>query len=262
MIYNLNGQPFLPLDNYIDVDTFLTFKSKIAYLYATNTEKSIASWVAGGYNTGNEWANFSGDKKSLYHTYHEVIPTESEEIQNHVKQLELDSPYDKGNKLSTYFGIMYGTTPITVLHLTTGHDQLEWLDFVTSEYDDFKTWVTALPFSNITNVDVFYKPADVAPSIHRDYNLFPYMDGPGDVPDCLNRNLLLIRWVISDGFCMYDVDDHKNIAAEYDTKGCYALTFDDRNFHGKMDDHTPVWFYVKVEGTFTPEFKNKLNISN
>ena len=112
MIYKLAKEPFLSLDSYIDVNTFLSFKSKIAYLYATNSEKSISSWVAGGYNTGKEWAHFSGNKKSLYHTYHEDIPNESKEVQDHVKRLELDSPYNKGNELATYFGIMYGTTPI------------------------------------------------------------------------------------------------------------------------------------------------------
>lgn len=261
MLLTLAGKPFLPLDQYIDVDTFLKFKSKIAYLYATNTEKSISSWVAGGHNTGAEWAHFSGSKKSLYHTYHEDIPNSSLDIQEHVKRLEFDSPYNKGNDLATYMALMFGTTPITVLHLTDGnHNRLQWLDFVNDEFDDFKEWVSKLPFKNITNVDVFFKPADVAPSIHRDYNLFPYMDGEQPMPARLDRNLLLIRWTLSDGFCIHDVDDDKNVKAEYDTSGCYALTFDDRNYHGKMIEHTPVWFYVKIEGTFTPEFKKQLGI--
>lgn len=261
-LLTLAGKPFIPLDNFIDVDKFLTFKSKIAYLYATNTDKSISSWVAGGYNTGKDWAHFSGDKKSLYHTYHEDIPNMSAEIQEHVAKLEYDSPYNKGNDLATYMGLMFGTTPITVLHLTTGdHDKMRWLDFVTDEYEEFKTWVSKLPFVNVTNVDVFFKPADVAPSIHRDYNLFPYMDGPEPMPEMLERNLILIRWVMSDGFCIHDIDNDTVVNAEYDTGGCYSLTFDDRNYHGKLHEHTPVWFYVKVEGQFTPEFKKQIGIN-
>lgn len=261
MLLTLADKPFLPLDNYIDVEKFLSFKSKIAYMYASNIDKSISSWVAGNYNTGKDWEYFSNGKKSLYHTYYEDIPNESPEIQEHVKRLELDSPYDKGNKLATYMALMYGTTPITVLHLTSGNDKLQWLDFVTDEYNDFKEWVENLPFTEIVNVDVFFKPADVAPSIHIDYNLFPYMNGPEPLPEKLDRNLLLIRFVPSDGFCIYDIDENKNVLGEYDTAGCYSMTFDDRNFHGKLNDHLPVWFYVKVEGTFTLEFKKQLELN-
>jgi hypothetical protein len=257
----LANKAFLPLDRYIDVNTFLTFKSKIAYLYASNTEKSISSWVAGGYNTAEEWEKFSEGKKSLYHMYHEDIPKLSSEIQEHVSRLEVNSPYNKGNNLATYMGLMFGTTPITVLHLTTGdHDNMQWLDFVTDEFNDIKEWVAKLPFVNVTNVDVFFKPADAAPGIHRDYNLFPYTEGPQPLPEVLNRNLLLIRWTLSDGFCIYDIDENKNVLGEYDTAGCYSMTFDDRNYHGKLHDNLPVWFYVKIEGQFTSEFKKQINL--
>jgi hypothetical protein len=261
-MFMLAGKPFIPLDNYINIDRFLSFKSEIAYLYASNTEKSISSWVAGGYDTSADCKKFSGNKKSLYHVFHEDIPTASTKIQKHVRQLESNSPYNKGNNLATYMGLMFGTTPITVLHLTTGaHDKLQWLDFVTDEFADFKKWVSELPFLNITNVDIFYKPADVAPSIHKDYNLFPYTEGTQPLPENLNRNLLLIRWNLGDGFCIYDIDQNNNVIAEYDTAGCYSLTFDDRNYHGKLNEHLPVWFYVKVEGQFTSEFKKILNIN-
>lgn len=257
-MFTLAGSPFLPLDQYIDVDTFLSFKSKIAYLYASNQEKRISSWVAGGYNTSTDWERFSEGKKSLYHLYHEDIPNLSTEIQEHVAKLAVDSPYQKGEKLATYMGMMFGTTPIDVLHLTKNK---QWQDFVTDEFDNFKQWVEALPFNDVFSVDIFFKPADYAPSIHRDYNLFPYSEeGPQDMPVTLTRNLLLIRWAISDGFCIYDVKDNKDVVAEYDTAGCYSLTFDDRNYHGKLKDNPPVWFYVKIEGQFTPEFKKRIGI--
>jgi hypothetical protein len=259
-MFTLAGRPFIPLDSYIDVNTFLTFKSKIAYLYACNSEKSVSSWVAGGYNTSKEWNIFSPGKKSLYHTYHEDIPNESLEIQQHVSKLEIDSPYQKGAKLATYMGLMYGTTPIDVLHLTTGDKTLQWLDFVTDEFDQFKQWILNLPFDNITNVDIFHKPADIAPGIHRDYNLFPYTEGPQPLPENLDRNLLLVRWNLGDGFCIYDVEDDKKVNAEYDTANCYSMTFDDRNYHGKLNEHLPVWFYVKVEGKFSLDFKNKIGL--
>lgn len=261
MLFTIAGKPFLPLDQYIDIDTFLTFKSQIAYLYASNDEHAISSWVAGGYDTAKDWEHINGNKKLLYHTYYEDIPLASAEIQKHVANLAINSPYEKGAKLATYFALMFGTTPIDVLHLTTGdHDGMRWLDFVTDEYADFKKWVAKLPFTNITNVDVFFKRADYSPGIHRDYNLFPYMDGPQSIPEVLDRNLLLVRWNLGDGFCMYDIDEDKNIKGEYDTAGCYSLTFDDRNYHGKFNDSLPVWFYVKVEGEFTPEFKKLVGI--
>jgi hypothetical protein len=264
MLFTIAGKPFLSLDQYIDIDTFLTFKSQIAYLYADNQDRAISSWVAGGFDTGKKWKDINpGDKKLLYHILHEDIPSLSKEIQEHVSRLATDSPYEKGSKLTTYFALMFGTTPMDVLHLTIGDDNsMKWLDFVTDEFADFKKWVSELPFERVTNVDVFFKKPDYAPGIHRDYNLFPYMDGPRPVPEVLDRNLLLFRWNLGDGFCIYDVEEDKHINGEYDTAGCYSMTFDDRNYHGKLKDNLPVWYYIKVEGQFTEEFKNLIGINN
>lgn len=259
-MFILAGKPFIPLDDYIDINTFLSFKSMIAHLYALNRKNANSSWEAGGYNTYEDFKKFSGETKSLYHIYHEQIPTESPEIQKHVADLSNGSQWRKGEDLATYMALMYGVSPIYVMHLTNGNEnKLEWNDFVTDEYIAFKKWIDTLPFTSIINIDIFYKPADVAPSIHRDFNFYPN-DEPEPVPAELNYNALLLRWNLGDGFCIYDIDEHDNVIAEYDTAGCYSLTFDHRNFHGKLWDNLPVWFYIKIEGQFTPEFKKQVGL--
>ena len=160
-----------------------------------------------------------------------------------------------------YLSLMYGVSPIIVMNLTSGDfNTLEWQDFVTDEFADFKKWVNDLPFDGISSIDIFYKPADVAPSIHRDFNFYPYEFGPEETPKELPFNVLLLRWNLGDGFCIYDIDDDKNVVAEYDTAGCYSMNFDHRNYHGKIKDNLPVWFYLKIEGNFTTEFKKQIGL--
>jgi hypothetical protein len=216
----------------------------------------VSSWASGSIDADTTIERFK-KPKSIYRAYHELKETTDPKIQQHIKDLESDNYYERGEGLARYLKIMNrGYSPFELLKLKSGGPDSDWLPGV-KEYTVITEWGNSLPFEHITGFDLFFKDNHVIPYIHRDYNLFP--EEEGDIrhqPEHL-QELIYFRWHVGKGFCVFKLDDNGNTIEEIPLDG-HSVFFSHYNWHGKMASSMSASLVIKVEGRFTEEFRKKV----
>jgi len=253
----INNKPFLNLDKYLNINHFLSLKKDFCLLSAQNIDKEVSSWASGGIDADTAVERFK-KPTTLYQAYHNTKQIDDPVMQEHISLLEnKDSYYERGEGLARYLQLMAkGYCAFKLLRLKTGAQPSAWQDFVTN--DTIKEWVDTLPFSEVTNVDMFFKDNHVVPYIHKDHNLFPVEEGDDRATPGKVQELIYFRWHVGKGFCVYDIDADGNIIEEIPLDG-HAIFFNHYNWHGKLGHSISASLVLKIEGVFTDEFRKLIN---
>lgn len=277
----INQQPYISLDNYIDVEKMLSFRHDWEFLL-TSRWKDIRTgvWNAGGHSP-DHYYNFPEifrEKGLLYYIYRRVNEERKTDkiLDKHVKHFE-DTKDQHG--LSRYLKLRYQAfDPYNVLNIrkTTGPyyaadsywftdddwSKYEWCDYM-EDYPHIKDFITnGLPMDRIGVVTVFWNEHFIPQGFHRDYNYFPYEKG--DKPDTFphRQELIWFRFDLDRPFHLYDLDiSNGKVLKEIPVEG-YSAFFNHHQWHGSFDNYPNTSMTVKVEGRFTDEFRKKIGIDN
>ena len=241
MLLLKNNQVTFSLDPFLDIENFLSLKDEFYYLFANNYQKTKDVWNAGGIPFELNW-KYLTEHPMLYKTFHLF-----KDVDPYINKLP-----DK-TAIAYYLKLKYGCfSPYKILHLNEYKQPLE--DWVTPAIKD---WIGTLPYSSIDHISFFFNDHFCPLKYHRDYNYFPVEHGySADPPDTL-QDIIWLRFDTDRGFNFYDIDDNGNIIATYPVQG-YSSTFNHYNWHGNTEHSDVPSLTVKLEGTFTKEFKEKI----
>jgi hypothetical protein len=246
----LNNKPFNTLDNYLDIDHFLSLKDEFFFMYAKNLHHTKASWNAAGIPMDCNW-KYLTEKPLLYTTYHNIALKDPS-----VKE-KLDYFNNTGDKdgLAKFLQLKYGAfSPYRILHLSTKDEPLH--DFVEKP---IREWIDTLPFDKINLVSIFCNEHHCPLKYHRDYNFDPVNEGDNNpIPSTL-QDVIWLRFDLNRHLYLYDFDADGNIIDQCQFEG-YSVNFNHYNWHGNTDSFDTATLTVKVEGKFTEDFKKKIYV--
>jgi hypothetical protein len=277
----INKQPYIPLDQHIDVNKMLSFRHDWEFLL-TSRWKDIRTgvWNAGGHSPDHYYnaPEIFREKGLLYYIYRRV----NEERKTDT-QLDQHVSYFEQNKdqhgLSRYLKLRYQAfDPYNVLNVrkTTGPyyaadaycfteddwSKYQWCDYM-DDYPHIKDFINnELPMDRIGVVTVFWNEHFIPQGFHRDYNYFPYEKG--DKPDTFphRQELIWFRFDLDRPFYLYDLDTaNGKVIKQIPVEG-YSAFFNHHQWHGSFDNYPKTSMTVKVEGRFTDEFRKKIGIDN
>lgn len=277
----INKQPYISLDQHIDVEKMLSFRHDWEFLL-TSRWKDIRTgvWNAGGHSPDHYYTapEIFREKGLLYYIYRQV----NEERKTDT-QLDKHVSYFEQNKdqhgLSRYLKLRYQAfDPYNVLNVrkTTGPyyaadaycfteddwSKYHWCDYM-DDYPHIKDFINnELPMDRIGVVTVFWNEHFIPQGFHRDYNYFPYEKG--DKPDTFphRQELIWFRFDLDRPFYLYDLDTaNGKVIKQVPVEG-YSAFFNHHQWHGSFDNYPKTSMTVKVEGRFTDEFRKKIGIDN
>lgn len=233
-----NNHVTINLDQYLDIEKYLSLKDDFYYLYSENYDLARETWTSGGINPEK---NRVLDRPMLYYTWHKVRNTDL-----------LVHEFKDKTALANYFKLKYGClSPYKILNLNAyGESIYEW---VTPKINN---WIKSLPFVTINYASMFFADHYCPLVYHTDYNLFPIEKGeqelPSEAPD-----IIWFRFDLNRQFFLYELDSTGNILESYPVEG-YAATFNHFNWHGNMSSYKSASLTMKIEGVFTDEFKKRI----
>jgi hypothetical protein len=239
----IHDKPFHTLDNYLDIERFLSLKDEFYYMFCSNLEYSKASWNAAGIDIDSDWV-YLMKHPFLYHALHK----------------HKDDPYitlfQRNNNregLCKYLQLKYNCfNPYTFMHL--GEKNKGFHSFVPGM---IQQWAYSLPFERLDLVSVLYNEHYVPLKYHRDFNFFPYEEGDNrEVPIEL-QDVIWLRFDLSRDLFLYDFDEEGNELDRVRFEG-YSVNFNHYNWHGSIEANDVSTMTVKVEGKFKQEFKDKI----
>lgn len=233
----LNQKPYHCLDQYLDVNDFLSLKDEFYVLYAKNKDRAVSSWNAAGIPTDCDW-KYLTKPPFLYYTLHDNVDPRISE-------------FDNKEQLAVYLQLKYGSfNPYKILHLIDYSPQKNIEPWVT---EPIKQWIGSLPFDRVDSVSLFYNDHYCPLKYHRDFNFLPYEKGDNPaVPDKL-QDLIWFRFDKDREFYIYDIDQFGNLTYQVPVEG-HSATFNHYNWHGNIDAYNKASLTVKVEGKFREDF--------
>lgn len=239
----IHGKPFHTLDNYLDIDKFLSLKDTFYYMFCSNLDRTKASWNAAGIETDCEW-DYLMKNGFLYHVLHK------HKADPYIQLLLRDN---NRPGLCKYLQLKYNAfNPYTFMHL--GEKNKGFYDFVPGVIQD---WVHSLPYERLDLVSVLFNEHYVPLKYHRDFNFFPFEEGDKrEVPSEL-QDVIWLRFDLNRDLFLYDFDSEGNEIERVKFEG-YSVNFNHYNWHGNTESNDTCSMTVKVEGKFTEEFKNTI----
>ncbi len=238
-----NKKFLVPLDEYLNINHFLSLKDEFYYFYSKHHRLATSTWTAGSIPVDSQWEYFASHP-ILYHMYHK---------NKNFSKVEYLRNTDN-EALAKYLQLHFGAfNPYKILKLK--NDNFEYKDFVDSW--EIMNWVDTLPFHEVNCVDIFYSEHYFPLGFHRDYNYFPIEDGNNSSPPDEITELIWFRFDLNRNFFIYEFDDNGHIVKEHPAIG-YSITFDDRDWHGNTGYLDTSSITIKVEGKFIKEFKETI----
>lgn len=239
----IHNKPFHTLDNYLDIERFLSLKDEFYYTFCNNLDYSKASWNAGGIDIDSDWV-YLMKHPFLYHALHSVKD-----------DMYIEKLKDNRVGLCKYLQLKYNAfNPYTFMHL--GEKNKGFHKFVP---DSIQHWAYSLPFERLDLVSVLFNEHYVPLKYHRDFNFFPYEEGDNrEVPDEL-QDVIWLRFDLSRNLYLFDFDSEGNELDRIPFEG-YSVNFNHYNWHGSTEANEVSTMTIKVEGKFTDEFKDKIYV--
>ena len=232
----LKQKPFYTLDNYLDIEHFLSLKDEFYFLFAKNKDRAVSSWNAAGISTDCDW-EYLTENPFLYYALHK-------------NQDPKFTEFDNKEQLAVYLQLKYGAfTPYKILHLMDYSPQKNIEPWVTGP---IQQWLRTLPFDKIDSVSLFYNDHYCPLKYHRDYNFLPYEKGNQLQPDTL-QDLIWFRFDLSREFFLYDINADGSVKHSVAVEG-HTATFNHYNWHGNISAYDKASLTVKVEGKFIEGF--------
>ena len=241
----INGQPWIDLEPYIDIESLAAQKAKIAAALAASHPFRYPSIVGAQDNLYDQSLVELGDyAKSL-------IQDENYEHRNLLKLL------GSAPKIQLFCKYMYDVVSLNeAIHLRTArggdyfnkHLADHCVDTPAFKFFNFlKVWLESQNiFSEYGRVVFFVNEAGVSSIRHRDY------------PDGISRHDNFI-WLSLDGrknFYVYDEEEDKN---HYITSR--VALFDNASWHGSDTCKYTGWS-LRIDGVFSPEFRQKAGLED
>lgn len=234
----LHNQPFHTLDQYLNIDEFLSLKDEFYYLYAKNKERATSVWNAAGIPIDSTW-DYITTNHFLYYTLKNSSDPKITE-------------FDNKEQLALYLQLKYGSfNPYRILHLVDYTPNKIMEPWVT---DPIRCWASTLPFAKIDSISLFYNDHYCPLKFHRDYNFLPYEKGELDAPPAALQDLIWFRFDLDRHFCIYEINAEGQILETIPVEG-YSATFNHYNWHGNTEAYNKASLTVKVEGKFKDDFK-------
>jgi hypothetical protein len=232
----LKQKPFYTLDNYLDIEHFLSLKDEFYFLFAKNKDRAVSSWNAGSIPIDCQW-RYIIENPFLYYTLHKNQDSKFTE-------------FDNKEQLAVYLQLKYGSfNPYKILHLIDYTSQKNIEPWVTPAIHN---WIHTLPFEKIDSVSFFYNDHYCPLKFHRDFNFLPYEKGEQCQPDKL-QDLIWFRFDTDREFFLYDINESGNITHKVPVEG-HTATFNHYNWHGNIDAYNKSSLTIKVEGKFSEDF--------
>lgn len=281
MLLTINKNPYITLDNYLNIDKMLSLKSEWEFLITSKRQHiRTGVWNAGGHAPEDIYdaPAVHREKGLLYYVYRQA-----DEERKHDSKLDkyLKHFEDTNDKygLAMFLKLRYQAfDPYHVLNIrkTTGpfyaadaysftEDDWEkyyWEDYV-DEFPNLKNFIlNDLPLDKIGVVTVFYNEHYIPLGYHRDFNYFPFEKGnkPETFPH--RQELIWFRFDLERPFYVYDIDEKSGTVNQSIPIQGYSAFFNHHNWHGNFEPYPKSSITVKVEGRFTPEFRKQIGVNN
>jgi hypothetical protein len=276
----INGKPFITLDNYLDINKFLSLKQDWEFLLCSNWKHiRTGVWNAGGHSPKDIYSDIEvfREKGLLYYVYEKANQDRKVDPDLDKKLKHFEDLNDK-HGLSRFLKLHYNAfDPYNILNIrktTSNHyaadsyifteddwNTYEWVDYI-DEFPNLKNFVLSLPMDRFGIVTVFYNEHFVPLGHHRDFNYFPRERGnkPETFPH--RQELIWFRFDLDRPFYLFDIDDQTGIIKEQVPVEGYSAFFNHHNWHGSFGSYPSSSITVKVEGRFTPEFRELIGVNN
>lgn len=241
----IHGKPLHTLDNYLDIEQFLSLKDIFYYMFCSNLDKTKASWNAAGIDIDNDWS-YLMDHPFLYHCLHK---------NKHDPYIQLFQRDNDRPGLCKYLQLKYGAfNPYTFMHL--GEKNKGFHSFVPGV---IQQWAYSLPYERLDLVSVLFNEHYVPLKYHRDYNFFPYEEGDNRIVPAELQDVIWLRFDLDRDLFLYDFDNMGNEIDKVKFEG-YSVNFNHYNWHGNTEPSDVSSMTIKVEGVFKQEFKDKIYV--
>jgi hypothetical protein len=276
----LNGKPFITLDPYLDIPKMLSLRDEWEFLLCKSWDKiRTGVWNAGGHAPDDIYGPYEifREKGLLYYVYERA----NEDRKTNPKldeQLKYFEDRDDKHGLSRLLKLKYGAfDPYNILNIrktVSSHyaadayifteedwNTYSWVDYI-GEFPNIKNFVESLPMDRLGIVTVFYNEHYIPLGHHRDFNYFPRERGnkPETFPH--RQELIWFRFDIDRPFYLFDLDEKSGKIKDAVPVEGHAAFFNHHNWHGNFDSYSKSSITVKVEGRFTPEFREQIGVNN
>jgi len=242
----INGQYWIDTDQYIDIDRLKSIELDIIKgICTTIPYHKIATYGATVLDKPN-WTSVDQLLHNVYKDDHSVA------YKNFWKEIKDIGHRIEAAKLFTklVYGVYSGGINVVLRsekdYLLKNHAQ-HCKDTVASlAFPSLMSYLDSLPFSEIGRAVIFLNDHDLGTPIHTDG--FPGGKHTND--------FLWLSTNLSKKFFVYD---KSSCTKHYVTS--HSAFFNEQDWHGS-DGVTEMNFSIRVDGFFTPEFKNQLGISH
>jgi hypothetical protein len=266
MIKGINNQPYIDLDEYLDIKKFRSLHYKICRGFAESRKYAKeGTWMIPGFNPKD--SSYKIHWKPIFEALQEYknlpdnhpIKQEGSTLYNNIKDHETRNLFTRFLKMS-----MGAYDPYIYYFLW---EEGSWDDRTASRkltpeaeyFPETVEWVenliTTNIFKNIGRVIFFHCEHDGIPFEHRD------LDGKNGIKEkneyTPHRNEFIhIRPNTKKGFYIWDPDTQNKIWLN-----CHAAWWNDQDWHGgeKILEQS---YSLRIDGKFTDEFKEKLGINH
>lgn len=277
MLLTINKQPYLSLDPYLDTNRLLALKDDFYFMSTYLWHKArFGVWHSGGQDIDNPNSIFR-ERESLFWAKQQAAEERKtdRDLDKKIKMFE-----DAGDRrgLVKYFKLRYKLfDPYDILQIryTETSKNLYAADgatFTKSDWDSYKwivemdqfqniqEFIESLPFENLGMITFFINEHYVPLGYHRDYNY--NADIVGNQPETFphRQEMIWFRFDLDRPFFLYDIENNQVINS-IPVEGHTAF-YNHHQWHGNLKGSPNSSLTMKVEGTFTDEFRKKIGIDH
>jgi hypothetical protein len=276
----INNKPFITLDKYLDIPRMLSLKDEWEFILCKSWNRiRTGVWNAGGHAPEDIYGSpeIFRERGLLYYVYERANEDRKTDtaLDKHLKYFE-----DLGDKhgLSRLLKLKYNAfDPYNILNLRTTNSNhyaadsyifteedwatYSWVDYI-EEHPNLKAFVESLPMDRLGIVTVFYNEHYIPLGHHRDFNYFPRErnNKPETFPH--RQELIWFRFDLDRPFNLIDLDEKTGEVLQTVPVEGYSAFFNHHNWHGNFVGHPNSSITVKVEGRFTPKFRELIGVNN
>lgn len=253
---------FLTLDQYIDIDKFLSLEDSFYQLFSKKYKYSSQTWGAGSIELDTKHP-YVKNNQHLYLVYHKNnFEFDYKSLEKKIGQGSDQEQWTE--ELSVYLQLKYNAvSPYRFLHLIDHNKQpskSNFHDWIDKEFLDIVSWFKNFPMDVYKNISLIFTPRYVQQGYHRDFNIYPiekpHTHNLPNPPD-LDFDVVWLRFNLDRPFYIYDISQTGDILNEYPVKG-HSVMFNHYNWHGNIHPAEAASLTVKIEGNFSKKFKDTI----
>lgn len=269
----INGQPYISLDNYIEIEKIINLKDDFYFLVSSQLKKiRTGTFHIGGFDPDNI-TNIFREQDMLYLTYKKANIERQTDLDLDKKLSYFEEKQDNSG-LIRYLKLRYRAfDPYNIFQIRYTDKKsysADALKFTDAEWNSYK-WeedidpkiikaLESLPFKKLGTVTLFMAEHYVPLGYHRDFNYLP--DENGNTPNTFphREEMMWIRFDLDRPFYLISTDKN-TITEEVSIEG-YSAFYNHHNWHGNFTGIPFSSLTMKLEGAFTDDFRKKIGIDN